>query len=308
MMKTSTIFIMKGATFLLIASLTLTGLANQPQQDGELQDPPWLKELLPKRIVYTVPGMEQVRVRKDLTYKRAADAELKMDVYTPTDLQSGARRPAVIFIHGGYLPPNLRTKPKDWGVYVSYGQLLAASGFIAVTFNHRFYGWDRLGDAQSDVTDLIAYVRNNADSLNVDKDRLSLWAFSGGGPFLSQAVRDAPPYVRCVVSYYAILDLQPLRKEIPAAVADEALREFSPFYHLGRKGKEVPPVFIARAGLDRPELNNTIDRFVQEALAKNVTIDLSNHPSGRHAFDILDDNDRSREIIKRTVDFIRAHN
>jgi hypothetical protein len=32
-----------------------------------------------------------------------------------------------------------------------------------------------------------------------------------------------------------------------------------------------------------------------------------NHATGRHGFDVEDDNERSREIIKRTLDFIRAH-
>jgi hypothetical protein len=31
-----------------------------------------------------------------------------------------------------------------------------------------------------------------------------------------------------------------------------------------------------------------------------------NHPTGRHGFDILDDDARSREIIARTLDFLKA--
>ena len=48
------------------------------------------------------------------------------------------------------------------------------------------------------------------------------------------------------------------------------------------------------------------DRFVQEALARNAPIDVLNHPEGRHGFDILDDDDRSREVIARTLEFLRA--
>ena len=35
------------------------------------------------RIVYALPGMGKIRARKDLTYKRVAETELKMDVYQP---------------------------------------------------------------------------------------------------------------------------------------------------------------------------------------------------------------------------------
>jgi len=36
-----------------------------------------------------------------------------------------------------------------------------------------------------------------------------------------------------------------------------------------------------------------------------ATLDLLNHPEGRHGFEILDDDARSRQIIRRTLDFLR---
>ena len=293
---------------LLVLTFAPAHSAEHPQQSAQPEDPAWLKEFVHKRIVYSLPGMERVKTRKDITYKRAASEELKMDLYSPASAQNGARHAAVIFIHGGRIPPNLRTKPKDWAVYVSFGQLVAASGFVGVTFNHRFYTWDSLSDSQSDLMDLIAYIRNNADSLGVDKDRIILWAVSAGGIFLSQPLRDTPPYIRCLVAYYSELDLQDSRKQAPASVTDETLREYSPLYHLSKNKKGTPPIFVARAGLDDPGLNAGLDRFVQTALANNLTIDLANHAAGHHGFDIEDDNDRSREIIKRTLEFIKAHN
>jgi acetyl esterase/lipase len=282
-----------------------TCLAQQPT--GGLQDPPWIKEFAHKRIVYSVPGMARVKVAKNLVYKRVADEELKMDVYSPPGTSRRVRRPAVVFIHGGRVPPNLLTTPKEWGAYVSFGQLVAASGFVGVTFNHRFYTWNSLPDSQSDVMDLMAHLRDNAESLGIDKDHVIVWTVSAGSLFMSQPLRDLPPYVRSIVAYYPQLDLQDQRKAAPASVTDETLRDFSPLYHLERSGKNVPPMFIARAGLDDASLNGGIDRFVQVALSKNLTIDLFNHPTGQHGFDIEDNNDRSRQIIMRTIEFIKAH-
>jgi acetyl esterase/lipase len=282
-----------------------TCLAQQPT--GGLQDPPWIKEFAHKRIVYSVPGMARVKVAKNLVYKRVAGEELKMDVYSPPGTSRRVRRPAVVFIHGGRVPPNLLTTPKEWGAYVSFGQLVAASGFVGVTFNHRFYTWNSLPDSQSDVMDLMAHLRDNAESLGIDKDHVIVWTVSAGSLFMSQPLRDLPPYVRSIVAYYPQLDLQDQRKAAPASVTDETLRDFSPLYHLERSGKNVPPMFIARAGLDDASLNGGIDRFVQVALSKNLTIDLFNHPTGQHGFDIEDNNDRSRQIIMRTIEFIKAH-
>jgi DNA-binding transcriptional MerR regulator len=67
------------------------------------------------------------------------------------------------------------------------------------------------------------------------------------------------------------------------------------------------PMFVARAGLDQPLINQSIDTFVQEALAGNAPLELINHPAGRHGFDILDDDERSREIIARAVAFAQVH-
>jgi acetyl esterase/lipase len=303
--RTRSIKTRTSASALVCAFVVSTCLAQQPT--GGLQDPPWIKEFAHKRIVYSVPGMARVKVAKNLVYKRVAGEELKMDVYSPPGTSRRVRRPAIVFIHGGRVPPNLLTTPKEWGAYVSFGQLVAASGFVGVTFNHRFYTWNSLPDSQSDVMDLMAHIRDNAESLGIEKDHVIVWTVSAGSLFISQPLRDLPPYVRSIVAYYPQLDLQDQRKAAPASVTDETLRDFSPLYHLERSGKNVPPMFIARAGLDDASLNGGIDRFVQVALSKNLTIDLFNHPTGQHGFDIEDNNDRSRQIIMRTIEFIKAH-
>lgn len=268
------------------------------------QDPPWLKEFVSKRIVYQVPGMKNVRAKRNLIYKRVGDRVLEMDVYSPG---ARGRAPAVLFIHGGRIPPNLLTTPKDWAVYVSFGELMAASGFVGVTFNHRFHTWESLADSQADVMDAIKYVRENAATLGVDPERIVLWAISAGGIFLSHPLREHPAFISCMVAYYAQLDLRDARKSAPASVTDQTLRDFSPVYYLEKDGKGIPPLLLARAGLDSAELNAGMDRFAQLGLSKNLTLDLLNHPTGHHGFDIEDNNDRSREILKRTIEFIATH-
>jgi acetyl esterase/lipase len=274
-------------------------------QDRTLQDPDWVKQLAPKRIVYSVPGMNAVEVRKNITYKTVAGESLKMDVYSSPGGKTS--RPAIFFIHGGRVPRNLLTTPKDWGAFVSYGQLAAVSGFVGVTFNHRFYAWESLPDSQSDVNDAIAYLREHAVSFGVDKNRIVLWAVSAGGIFLSDALQKNPPYLRCLVALYAELDLQSERNAAPPTVSDEMLRQFSPLFFLGQREKQIPPIFVARAGLDDHEMNAGIDRFVQLATSRNLTIDFMTHPTGHHGFDVDDDNARSREIIKRAIEFVHAH-
>ena len=70
-------------------------------------------------------------------------------------------------------------------------------------------------------------------------------------------------------------------------------------------GNKLPPILVVRAGKDNPILNNAIDLFVLEAINKNVRVDFYNYPDGRHAFEIFDDTERTREILKHTFQFIQ---
>jgi acetyl esterase/lipase len=261
---------------------------------------PSLEEMARMRVVLAVPGMDAVSTRRDQVYKAGDAGPLHCDVYAPA--AADTPRPVVILIHGGPIP---RTGAKNMGVFVSYGELLAASGFVAVTFDHRFLAPLRLADAAGDVADLVAHVRANAGALGVDPSRIALWAFSGGGPLLSETLRTRPAWLRAVVAYYAALDLQQPAPGADSGLDPETRTRWSPLAALGADARKAPPVLVARAGRDHPWLNGGIDRFVAAALASGATLDLLTHPDGRHGFDILDDDPRSKAIIRRTLDFLR---
>jgi len=260
-------------------------------------------------LVYRMSGMDAVTVRRGIAYRAAAAGEPRMDVYTPPGQQESERRPAVVFVHGGPISPDLPLAPIDWGVYRGYGALAAASGWVGVTFNSRYYGFDHLDEAADNIRAAVAYIRAHADELGVDGERLCLWAFSGGGVFLADWLRERPVYVRCLVAYYTMMDLRPLAsvESLAGVVAAETLRRFSPVAALEDAGGDpiAVPLLMARAGQDNPGLNALFDAFAQAALAANMSLDLLNHPSGYHAFDTLNDDARTHEILQRTLAFVR---
>jgi acetyl esterase/lipase len=238
-------------------------------------------------------------------YTTVDNPNLLMDVYTPPGLAKGERRPAVLFIHGG---AGAESRPKDWGIYISWGRLVAASGVVGVTFTHRLgYPKPLMSESAADVEAAVAYVRANADSLGVDRDRICLAAYSAGGPLLSPAMRDRPPYVRCLVAFYAFLDVQ--QSELHRAhEAPETVKTFSPITHLGADAGRIAPIFVARAGLDQiPTMNDSIDRFIRESVAQNAALTVYNHPRGVHGFDNQTPDARSREIVRAALDFMRTH-
>jgi hypothetical protein len=65
-------------------------------------------------------------------------------------------------------------------------------------------------------------------------------------------------------------------------------------------------MFIARAGCDETAgLNDSIDRFVWQALALNRPVTVVNHHTAPHAFDTADNSDASRAVIRQLLEFLR---
>src|ERR1044072_3997568 len=103
-------------------------------------------------------------------------------------------------------------------------------------------------ESGADVDAALTYVRANADTLGVDRDRICLAAYSAGGPLLSPAMRNRPTYVRCLVAFYAFLDVQQSewrRTNEPP----ETVKTFPPTALRAMEAGYSPPMFIARAGL-----------------------------------------------------------
>jgi acetyl esterase/lipase len=284
----------------LLAFLAL-GAATASAQDAPRPQPPG-PDILKMRVVYAVDGMDRA-VRRQLKYQTPDGVSLPMDVYTSPDLKAGERRPAIVFIHGGPVPPAM--EPTEWGVYRSYGELAAASGLVGVTFKHRLNALADYGKAAGDAAALLERVRTD-QSLPIDADRIALWVFSGGGPFLSLGMQGKTPYVRALASFYGILDLRAPSGD-PSRVPEPAASELSPVALLASRSGPFPPVLIARASKDSPRINESVDAFLKASVAAGVSVDLLTLPGAQHAFDALDDTPRTREVIARTIAFVKDH-
>ena len=261
------------------------------------------------RVLYEESGTEHVSVTRDIPYKEGAGEDLLMDVYAPAGSPAGGARPVVVFIHGG----PLRERPmwiKDHGAFRTWGQLVVARGHVGVVFNHRHLErWTTARDSLADIDDAIAFIRRGAATYGADPERLCIFTFSGGPPLaLRSVLRDPPSYVRCAIAYYGVMDIDGTRTRADAPpIPDDVVDGLCLRRYLPHAPHTMPPLLVVRAGRDHPALNATIDRFVAEALASNVTLTLLTHPSGQHAFDSRDDVPRTREIVRATLDFIDTH-
>jgi hypothetical protein len=257
-----------------------------------------------KPVVYTVPGMDRIAAHRDLVYGEADGRTLTFDVYVPDDSKSVAPRPAVVFAIGfsdAGAEKILGCPFKEMASYVSWAQLTAASGLMAITYSTS-------GDPATDLQHLLAHLDERASALGIDRTRVGIWACSGHVPTaLSVLMANRRERCRCAVLCYGfMLDTADSHDVADAA---RAMKFANPCERNTIDDlTEDTALFIARAGRDAtPHLNDALDRFVADAIRRNLPITVVNHAYGPHTFDLIDDSDRSREIVAAILSFMQHH-
>jgi len=261
-------------------------------------------DITKKKVVYQMPAASAVAIRSDVEYRVTDVGVLTMDIYYPPDSKNEALMPAVIFV-SGYPDPGyqkmLGCKQKEMESYISWGRLTAASGLVTITYTTG-------RDPAADIHDLIQHVRQNAAELSIDASRIGLWSCSGNVPnALSVLMQEGQDYLKCAVLCYGLM----LDLEGATSVADAARQWGFVNPCVGKSVADLSPnipLFVMRAGRDEtPHLNETMDRFLCQALSDNLPITFVNYPTAPHAFDIMDDSERSREIIRQILAFMQFH-
>jgi alpha-beta hydrolase superfamily lysophospholipase len=165
-------------------------------------------------------------------------------------------------------------RPAEWPVFRGYCALAVSRGLAAATADLDYVDMGRAADAVPQLEGQIESVRSLP---HIDGGRVALWAFSGGGLLINRWLTDPPDWLRCVALSY------PLLQPPPAVVS--------------------VPVVLTRVGRERPEIQETVDRF----LAAELPVERIDVPHGRHAFDFFDDTDESRAAVRRAVDLVVGH-
>lgn len=121
-------------------------------------------------VVYGIPGMESVQVRRDVQYASCDAGPLTLDLYLPSS--RGERSPAVVLVTGypdvGVARP-LGCAFKEMAMWTSLAQLIAASGMAAISYTAH--------DPFNDLDAVLHRVSSDAFAPDVDAGRLALWAF-----------------------------------------------------------------------------------------------------------------------------------
>ena len=238
--------------------------------------------------------MDAVTVRRDIAYTTPRDAELTMDVYSPPGRSASGPTPVVVLV------PGFPGAVKRIGSFVSWAELMAASGLVAITCATR--------EPVADMEAVLAYVREHAASLGVDGERMGIWACSGHVPnALSLLAHPDRGYLKCAALCYGFM----LDFDGSTAVADAARMFGFSNPCSNRTFEDLPedvPLLVARAGRDEFRgLNTALDAFLARAVRDNRPVTFVNHATGPHAFDVADDSPATRDVIRQVLAFMKSH-
>ncbi|MHA6761929.1 dienelactone hydrolase family protein [Streptacidiphilus sp. PAMC 29251] len=220
----------------------------------------------------------------------------RLDLHLPEPGAAPGPWPAVLFVHGGPLPPDLVPAPRDWPFFLGYGRYAASLGVVGAVVEHRLYGITEYPQAADDVAEAVDQLR--ADP-RVDPDRIALWFFSGGGLLAADWIAARPGWLRCAALNYPVL--QPLPGW--GAVGPR----FRPSDALRAGGGGLPPVVLTRAGLETPQIAATVEEFVRAAEETKAPVEIIDVPNGVHGFETANPTDESRAAVTQAMRTVLAH-
>ncbi len=199
--------------------------------------------------------------------KDQAYGALQMDVYRPRNA-AGKTLPALVFfnIASGAQRSN--------AFYKAWAEIAASRDLVAILPDLRDESFEKDFDA------LVAHLASNAASLGVDRERIAVYAGSGN-VFRALPLLQNPRQttIKAAVMYYGSAQVTEFRRDLP--------------------------LLFVRAGLDRPPVNRAITELVTQASNQNAPVMLLSYPGGHHAFEIVDDEDATRDAIDSTIDFVK---
>ena len=199
--------------------------------------------------------------------KDQAYGTLQMDVYRPANA-AGKSLPVLVFfnIASGAQRSNFFYKP--------WAEIAASRDLVAILPDLRDDSFEKDFDA------LITHLTANASSLGIDRDRIALYAGSGNVYRALPLVQNPKQTViKAAVMYYGSAQVSEFRRDLP--------------------------ILMVRAGLDRPPVNRAIADLATLAANQNAPLTLLNYAGGHHAFEIVDDEDATRDVIDTTIEFVK---
>ncbi|MBL7846485.1 MAG: hypothetical protein JNL40_03375 [Cyclobacteriaceae bacterium] len=222
-------------------------------------------------VVLEHPAMKNVIAKKDVTFWKDEKSTLAMDVYMPPGLKAGEKRPAIIFLNGIGDGPAGQPSVRNWMIYSTWPQLVAAYGFIGIS-----PGADG-SRIQESFKFLFNYLKESGATFHIDSEQLGVYAASANtteaGTYLMRD--DAFKGIKAAVLYYGSAPPSPFRKDLPVLF------------------------FIAEGDVRR----NGYSGVWTDVLKNNAPWTIKMGTGLPHGFDAFSDTPEGRRAVRETISF-----
>jgi hypothetical protein len=194
--------------------------------------------------------------------------DVPFELTTPHGPESGERFPAVVFVNG--VGADFRT----WKIYTDWARLVAARGMAGIVYQ------GSATDPAASLSTLVAHLTEHGREIGVDSTRIALWACSANvTTALPYLMGSAPTGVRGAVLYYGATEVSSIRHDLP--------------------------VFYLLAERDGPQLIAGIRALWASAAQGGAPWTMVVGTGMPHAFDALVETQAARDLVERTLGFLR---
>lgn len=270
----------------------------------------------------------RARRQQNITYRRVAGRDLKLDVYYPDDPsvgQPGTRRPAVVQIHGGAW---IMGDKREQGIPLLVH--MCEDGWVGFNVNYRLSPAATFPEPLEDVKYAVAWIRERADEFGIDPSFIAITGGSAGGhlsamvaltagkPEYQPGFEDADTSVQACVPLYGVYDLANrlgghsasyvdgfIGPVVIKAFYDEEPERFHEASPIDRVCADAPPFLVIHGDRDTMSPLEDAQLFVARLRCVSHSPVLYAEIGGaQHAFDLFL-SPRSVPVIEGVTAFLR---
>jgi acetyl esterase/lipase len=219
-------------------------------------------------------------------YQERPQGPVQAHIFFPQET-SDAPRPVVVFFHGGFWDTPTPTQ------FVPHCLHFASRGAVAVAAETRTLARHGTGpmEAIADARDLIRWLRHNADTFNLDPDKLVIGGAAGGAFLALLATMPKPKQMppvdgldcrpQALLLFSALVNATLKGQALDRFPDMKAAKSVSPSQLIRRK---LPPMLMFHGKSDRITPFDEVDRFRRKMRFWGNSCDLVDFQKADHSF------------------------
>ncbi|NUM53070.1 MAG: alpha/beta hydrolase [Candidatus Hydrogenedentes bacterium] len=269
---------------------------------------------------------EGYKTERGIVFADLGSKKLRMTMYLP-ETESATPRPGMVLIHGGAWILGTRYQ-QSW-----YCREFARNGYVVMTIDYRLMPTYAFPDCLHDCKAAVRWLRLNANTYNVDPDRIVTFGASAGGHLAALLAATSPKdrlegeinpgassEVRAAISLYGAVDLtryrdRPLKgflhgrtehffKDFTSRnMSDKTASTLEAASPLTYAGPDTKPIIFVHGTSDKLVHYDQSVRFFNRLKECGVPTELVTLKNRGHGFDYIFWKQR-REVFRKMLAFL----